>query len=91
MSAIVDLLCLATLLYIIAMFGRIILSWFPISPDSPVSSVSRVLVGVTEPVLAPVRQLLPPIRLGAGALDLSPIVVLFTLQLIVRGVLLRCG
>ncbi len=91
MSSIVDLLCLATLLYIIAMFGRIILSWFPIAPDSPVSAVSRVLFSITEPVLGPVRQLLPPLRLGSGALDLSPIVVLFTLQLIVRDILLRCG
>lgn len=91
MSAVVEVLCVATILYIIAMFLRIILSWFPVSADSPVAVVSRVLLKVTEPVLAPVRRLLPPVRIGAGALDLSPIIVLFTLQLVVRDILLRCN
>jgi YggT family protein len=91
MSSIQDLLCLAIVLYIIAMFGRFILSWFPIASDSPVAVVARVLFRITEPVLGPVRRLLPPVRLGGGALDLSPLIVLFTLQYIVRGVLLGCG
>ena len=90
MPSIQELLCIAIVLYIIAMFGRFILSWFPIAPDSPVAVVARVLYGITEPVLAPVRRLLPPVRLGAGALDLSPLIVLFTLQYVVRGILLGC-
>lgn len=85
------LLCLLTLLYVIAIFGRVILSWFPVSHDSPVAVVGSVLYRVTEPVLAPVRRLMPPVRMGAMMIDLSLIVVLLTIQLIVRGVLLRCG
>lgn len=85
-----DLLCLLTLLYLIALFGRMILSWFPVSHDSPVAVVGSVVYRVTEPVLAPVRRLMPPVRLGGAMLDLSLIVVLLTIQLIVRGILLQC-
>jgi len=91
MSSLTDLLCVAIVLYIIAMFGRFILSWFPVAHDSPVAAVSRVLFTITEPVLAPVRKLLPPVRLGMGSLDLSPLIVLFVLNYIVRGVLLGCS
>jgi len=87
----IKLLCLLTLLYVIAIFGRVILSWFPVSHDSPVAVVGSVLYRVTEPVLAPVRRLMPPVRVGAMMIDLSLIVVLLTLHLIVRGVLLQCG
>ncbi len=75
--------CLLLTLYLIAMFGRIILSWFPISPDSPMASVFSVLYAVTEPVLGPVRRLLPPVGMGGMGLDLSPIIVTFGLQLLV--------
>ena len=91
MPGVADLLCTLITLYIIAMFGRIILSWFPVSRDSPVSVVANVLYRVTEPVLGPVRRLLPPVRMGSAMLDLSPIVVLITLQVIVRGIILQCG
>ena len=91
MPDVADLLCKLIMLYIIAMFGRIILSWFPVSSDSPVSVVARVLYKVTEPVLGPVRRLLPPVRMGSAMLDLSPIVVLITLQVIVWNIILGCG
>ncbi len=71
---------LPTLIYIYSLliFGRIILSWFPISRGSPMESVHSALYAVTEPVLGPVRRALPPL----GGFDLSPIVVIFGLQLL---------
>lgn len=69
-------------LYIIAVFGRVILSWFPLSPGGPMASVYSFLYAITEPVLGPIRRVLPPL----GGLDLSPIVLLFGVQ-ILRGVL----
>ena len=69
-------------LYILALFGRIILSWFPLDPNGPVASVYSFLYAITEPVLGPVRRMMPPL----GGLDLSPIVVLFAIQ-ILRGAL----
>lgn len=65
-------------LYSLVIFGRIILSWFPISRGSPMESIYSALYAVTEPVLGPVRRALPPL----GGFDLSPIVVIFGLQLL---------
>ena len=71
-------------LYIILVFGRVILSWFPIGPGSALAPVASFLYSVTEPVLGPVRRALPPLRMGAMGLDLSPIIVLIGLQIIER-------
>ena len=79
--------CLILYLYLLAMFGRIILSWFPISPESPMASVFSFLYSITEPVLGPVRRLLPPVGMGGMGLDLSPIIVTFALQLLVAPLL----
>ncbi len=73
--------------YIIIIFVRVILSWFPITPGTPVASVMRVLYSLTEPVLGPIRRVLPPMRLGGMGLDLSPIIVLIGLQIISRALL----
>ena len=73
-------LCNLLLLYIIAIFARVIFSWVPLSPDSPVTVVRTWLVRITEPVMGPLRRALPAIRLGSMALDLSPIVLLIGLQ-----------
>jgi YggT family protein len=73
-------------LYWVVLFVRILMSWFPITPGSPIESVHSVLFALTEPVLAPVRRMVPPVRLGMSAIDLSAIIVLIGLQ-ILRGVL----
>ena len=78
-----NLLCTLGNLYLIAIFARIILSWFPISPDSPFASIFSFLYSITEPVLGPIRRLLPPMGMGGMGLDLSPIIVIFAMQLIV--------
>jgi YggT family protein len=74
-------------IFLICLFVRVLLSYFPISYGTPMASVQRVVVGITDPVLAPVRRILPPVTLGGGgALDLSPIVVFFII-LILRQVI----
>jgi YggT family protein len=76
-------LCLVAYLYLIALFGRIILSWFPIEPGTAIASAYSFLFTITEPVLGPLRRALPPVRLGAMGLDLSPIIVILAFQLLV--------
>lgn len=71
-------------LYLIIVFARIILSWFPMSAGSPLAPVNRFLYAVTEPVMGPIRRALPPIRAGAMAFDLSPIIVLFGIEILQR-------
>jgi YggT family protein len=80
-----SILCLAFQLYFIALFARIILSWFPISPDSPMASAFSFLYSITEPVLGPVRRLMP----SMGVIDLSPIIVFVGLEVVAR--LFGCG
>ena len=77
------LLCTALQLYVLLIFLRIVLSWFPVAPDTAMASVAGALISITEPVLGPVRRALPPVRMGGMGLDLSPIIVVFGLQLIV--------
>ena len=69
------------------LFPRAILSWFPVSPGSPLATVNHWLYRLTEPVLAPVRRILPPVRTGAMAIDLSFIVVFIAIYIIVLRVL----
>lgn len=79
-----DLICSFLLVYFFVLFARIILSWFPTQPGTPLASVHRVLYDLTEPVLAPVRGLIPPIGSSGMAFDLSPIIVFVGLS-ILRG------
>ena len=65
-------------LYTFCVFGRILLSWFPISPGTPVATISGVLYSITEPVLGPIRRVLPSI----GMFDLSPMIVIFAVNLV---------
>lgn len=58
-----------------AIILRIVLSW--VSPD-PRNPVTLVVAQLTEPVMAPVRKILPPM----GGLDLSPILILLAIQLL---------
>ena len=79
-----EIVCLLTTLYFFAILARILLSWFPVSPDGPVASIFSFLYAITEPVLGPLRRALPPIAMGGMGLDLSPIIVTFVLQLFIR-------
>jgi YggT family protein len=71
------------------LFPRALLSWFPTSPGTPLATVNSVLYRLSEPVLAPVRRILPPVRAGAMGIDLSFIVVFLGIQLIVIPIAIR--
>ena len=75
-----QLLLMLLQVYLLCIFGRIILSWFPTQPGSPVASVMGFLYSITEPVLGPIRNVLPSI----GMFDLSPIVVIIGIQVLMR-------
>jgi YggT family protein len=69
--------------FVIVLIVRALLSWFPVHPGSPVVGIQRALGMVTEPVLRPIRRILPPLRAGGMAIDLSIIVVILAAQIIV--------
>jgi YggT family protein len=70
-------------LYLLILLGRIVLSWFPIASGGAMAGVQRFCYALTEPVLAPIRALLPPVRFGAVGIDLSPIILLFGLTILI--------
>ena len=80
------IVCSLIQIYILLLVVRVVMSWFPISPNGPAETVAGFLYMVTDPVLVPLRRLLPPVRMGAMALDLSPIVAFFGLT-VLRGIL----
>lgn len=69
--------------YVLVLIARALLSWIPTRPGSPLHPVVRALDKVTEPVLRPVRRILPPIRAGGMGIDLSIIVVIIVAELVV--------
>jgi YggT family protein len=71
------------LVYIVLIFIRIIMSWIPRIPYNRYLDVALNFVrDVTDPYLNLFRRFLPPVRLGPGALDLSPIVATFVLIIV---------
>lgn len=81
-----SIVCLALQLYVFALFGRIILSWFPVSPGGVAAQIFSVLYTITEPVLAPLRRAIPALRFGGMGLDLSPMIVLFGITILQRSI-----
>ena len=62
------------------LIARALLSWF--DPGMR-SSVGKILVDITEPLLGPIRRMIP----SAGGLDFSPIIAIILLQFVERIVL----
>lgn len=79
-----ELVCIAINLYLIIILVRIVMSWIPISYGSPLEGFASFLYAITEPVLGPLRRAIPPVRIGAMALDLSPIIVIIGLRILSR-------
>lgn len=73
-----DLLCSLIDVYYIVLIARIILSYFPLQPGTAMSSIASILYQLTEPVLGPVRRLIPSV----GMFDISPIVVFIGLRIL---------
>jgi len=71
--------------YLVLIFIRILMSWLPRIPYNRfLDAVLGFVRDVTDPYLNLFRRILPPVRLGPGAIDLSPIIAVFVL-LIVGG------
>ena len=61
-----------------AILARVIVSWLPIGPDSRFAPIVRFIYEITEPILAPIRRLLP----SMGMFDLSPMIAIIIIILI---------
>ena len=66
--------------YSFVVLVSVLLSWLNLPEDNPIVSVTRTL---TEPLLAPIRRLLP----SMGGIDISPMLLLLGIRLIERVLL----
>lgn len=76
-DVIVQLLSLFSTLFYLLILTRILLSWVRVDPYNP---VVKLIYQLTEPVLAPIRQVLPT----AGMFDFSPLVALLLVEVVTR-------
>lgn len=74
-------ICYLLMVYSFVLLARVILSWIPSVPDG-LRPIVDVIYAVTEPVLRFARPLIPPLRIGMVALDLSILLIFFLLQLL---------
>jgi YggT family protein len=72
-SAASQIICLFTTLLVIAIIARALLSWFNMDPRSP---LIQALNQITEPILEPIRRIMPRL----GMIDLSPLIAILLLQ-----------
>ncbi len=74
----IGLISLLLTIYSLILLARVFMTWMPnLDPRNP---VAKFLFDVTEPVLAPVRSVLPPMQ----GIDFSPIVVFVIINIIQR-------
>ena len=75
MNFLINFIELLVLVMNLAIFGRAIMSWISPAGSDPLSAV---LYQITEPILKPVRQIMP----STGMIDLSPLVALILMNVI---------
>ena len=72
-----NLVELALIAFTVLVFARVLLSW---TDPAGRSQLGTFVHSATEPILGPVRRVLP----RTGALDLSPLIVLLVLSVLLR-------
>ena len=81
MSDVTGILNLLFTVLSLALIARVLLSFFDPTMRYP---ISQVIVDLTEPIIGPIRRVVPPI---AGMIDLSPMIALILLQVIDKVVI----
>ena len=77
----ISIINIAFEILIIIIFIRIILSWFPHNQYQP---LIKLIYQISDPILNPIRNIVSPI----GGIDISPIIVIFIIQLI-KNIILK--
>ncbi|HEY3416371.1 MAG TPA: YggT family protein [Armatimonadota bacterium] len=76
-------------LALLLLFVSVLTTWLPKVRWHP---IGRLVYNLTEPLLQPIRRLIPPIRFRNGvALDLSVIILLVLLEAVYYGLVLTIG
>jgi YggT family protein len=72
---------------IVLLLARFVLDWVQLlarswRPQGWVAALCEALYSITDPPLRAVRGVIPPIRLGGAALDLSPMILLIGIWIV---------
>jgi YggT family protein len=71
------------LVYIVLVLIRVLMTWFTRIPYYPwLDAILNFIREVTDPFLNLFRRFIPLLRIGPGAIDLSPIVAIFVLSIV---------
>ena len=76
------ILCALLTVFIVVIFARIVLSWFPIRPGTGLAQLNGILVDLTEWAMRPLRQSIPPV----GMFDVSVLVLTFALLILRQAI-----
>jgi YggT family protein len=78
------LLNLATLLLLAWVILSYVVNLGRLGWDHPIRKIYDAMTSVINPILTPIRRILPPVRVGGMGLDLSPMVLFFAIIIIAR-------
>jgi YggT family protein len=90
MTAVLSLVALALLLVELVLIARVVVDWVGVLAPAGghrLGGARRVTHGLTEPLIAPVRRVLRPVRLGSVSIDLA-FTVVFLAVVVLRAVVL---
>ncbi|MFV1990153.1 MAG: YggT family protein [Acidimicrobiales bacterium] len=80
------IVCFVLEAFTIIVVVRMVVSFFPLRPGGVWTKVNSQLFTVTEPVMSPLRRNIPMLRLGAGSLDVTPLIVIVVLQILIATI-----
>lgn len=87
MNTVRSLLALIVWLYLLVVFGRLILDWIRVfardwRPRGVMLVIAEAIYTLTDPPLNALRKVIPPIRLGAASIDLGFLVLVLGLYVL---------
>ena len=87
MNAVREVLGFVVFLYFLVLIGRVVFDWIGIfakewRPRGAALLVAEPVYTLTEPPLRALRKVIPPLRLGGVALDLSFMVLFFIVYIL---------
>ncbi|MEI2779563.1 MAG: YggT family protein [Tetrasphaera sp.] len=87
MTAVLEVVKTALFLYFVLLIARLVLDWIQVfarewRPRGPVLVVAEGVYTATDPPITALRRVLPPVRVGAVAIDLSFLVLMLAISLL---------
>jgi len=79
---VLEIFCYLLGLYALVLIVRVVLSWFPINPHGMGATVAGFIYFATDPLLVPLRRVMPVLSIGSVGLDLAPMALFFLITLV---------